>query len=106
MIDWIKTAQGWRRSGPRSSRPGPPCETSACRASCSRPSWHRFTAGSRLLEPFDRDTRLLVLDQTWWSANPLGMLWPELDAAFVTSGGGNGGPPAAARRPVVVVLAG
>jgi hypothetical protein len=59
-----------------------------------------------LLEPFDRDTRLLVLDQTWWSANPLGMLWPELDAAFVTSGGGNGGPPAAARRPVVVVLAG
>jgi hypothetical protein len=25
-----------------------------------------------------------------WSANPLGMLWPEMDAAFVTSGGGNG----------------
>jgi hypothetical protein len=22
-----------------------------------------------------------------WSANPLGMLWPEVDAAFVTSGG-------------------
>jgi hypothetical protein len=23
-----------------------------------------------------------------WSANPLGMLWPEIDAAFVASGGG------------------
>jgi hypothetical protein len=34
-----------------------------------------------------------------WSANPLGMLWPERDAAFVTTGGG--GSPAAARRPVV-----
>jgi hypothetical protein len=37
------------------------------------------------------DTRLLVLDQPWWRANPLGMLWPEIDAAFVMSGGGNGG---------------
>jgi hypothetical protein len=25
-----------------------------------------------------------------WSPNPLGMLWPELDAAFVTSGGSGG----------------
>ena len=25
-----------------------------------------------------------------WSADPLGMLWPEMDAVFVTSGGGNG----------------
>ena len=24
-----------------------------------------------------------------WSANPLGMLWPEMDAAFVMSGGGD-----------------
>jgi len=23
-----------------------------------------------------------------WSANPLGMLWPEMDVVFVTSGGG------------------
>ena len=38
-----------------------------------------------------------------WSANPLGMLWPEMDAAFVTLGGG--GPPAAVRRPVVIVAA-
>jgi hypothetical protein len=37
-------------------------------------------------EQFDRDTRLLVLDQSRRSANPLGMLWPEMDAAFVTSG--------------------
>jgi hypothetical protein len=41
-----------------------------------------------------------------WSANPLGMLWPEMDAAFATSGGGNGGPPTAARRPVVIIAAG
>jgi hypothetical protein len=26
-----------------------------------------------------------------WRVNPLGMLWPEMDAAFVMSGGGNGG---------------
>jgi len=25
-----------------------------------------------------------------WSANPLGMLWPEMDAAFAGSGGGGG----------------
>jgi hypothetical protein len=37
-----------------------------------------------------------------WSANPLGMLWPEMDAAFVAAGGGS--PPAAARRPMVVIL--
>jgi hypothetical protein len=30
-----------------------------------------------------------------WSDNPLGMLWPEMDAVFVTSGGG--GAPAAPR---------
>ena len=36
-----------------------------------------------------------------WSADPLGMLWPEMNAAFVSSGGG-GSPPAAARRPGVV----
>ena len=39
-----------------------------------------------------------------WSANPLVMLWPELDAAFVASGGG--GPPVVARKPVVIVAAG
>ena len=32
---------------------------------------------------------------------PLGMLWPEMDAALVMSGGGNGGPSAATRRRVV-----
>jgi hypothetical protein len=41
---------------------------------------------------------------TRWSASPLAMLWPEMDAAFATSGGG--GPPTAARRPVVIVAAG
>jgi hypothetical protein len=40
------------------------------------------------LEQFNRDARLLVHNQAWWRANPLGMLWPEMDAAFVTSGGG------------------
>jgi hypothetical protein len=34
------------------------------------------------------------------------MLWPEMDAAFPTSGGNGGGVPAAARWPVVVVAAG
>ena len=37
-----------------------------------------------------------------WSANPLGMLWPEGDAAFVTSWSGNP-PPVALRRPVLVI---
>jgi hypothetical protein len=41
-----------------------------------------------------------------WSANPLGMLWPEMDASFVSSGGNGGGPPAAALRPVVIIAAG
>jgi hypothetical protein len=41
-----------------------------------------------------------------WSANPLGMLCPEMDATFVTSGGGNSRPPALVRRPVVIVAAG
>jgi hypothetical protein len=54
MIDWIKTVQGSPRSSPPSSRRWSPGGTSACRASCSRPSWRRFTAGSRLLEPFDQ----------------------------------------------------
>jgi hypothetical protein len=40
-----------------------------------------------------------------WSANPLGMLCAEMDAAFVASGGGSGGPPTAARRPVVIIAA-
>ena len=55
------------------------------------------------LERFNRDTRLLVPDQAWWRANPLGMLWPEMDPGFVTSGGGNGDPPTVARRPVVLI---
>jgi hypothetical protein len=38
-----------------------------------------------------------------WSANRLGMLWPEMDAAF--GGNGDGSPPAAARRPVVIIAA-
>jgi hypothetical protein len=39
-----------------------------------------------------------------WSANPLGMMWPEMDAAIVVSGGG-GDPPPVARRPVVIIAA-
>ena len=50
-------------SSSSSSRPSSSGGTSACPASCSRPNWHRFTAGSRLVEQFDRDIRLLVLDQ-------------------------------------------
>ncbi len=36
-----------------------------------------------------------------WSADPLGLLWPEQDAALVSAGGdGSGDPPVTARRPV------
>lgn len=35
-----------------------------------------------------------------WSANPLGMLWPEVDATFVTSGGVEVGADAAAHRQI------
>jgi hypothetical protein len=41
-----------------------------------------------------------------WSANPLGMLWPEMDAALLAGDGSGGGPPTAVRRPVVVIAAG
>jgi hypothetical protein len=37
------------------------------------------------LEQFNRGTRLVMPDQAWWRANPLGMLWPEMGVAFVTS---------------------
>jgi hypothetical protein len=41
------------------------------------------------------------------SANPLGMLWPEMDAAFVTLGWqGRRGLPATTRRPMAVVAGG
>lgn len=39
-----------------------------------------------------------------WSADPLALLWPEMDAAFATSGGGD--PAAGSRRAVVVISAG
>jgi hypothetical protein len=37
-----------------------------------------------------------------WIANLLRMLWPEMDATFVTSGGGNP-PPVTTRRPVAAL---
>ena len=39
-----------------------------------------------------------------WNANPLGLLWPEMDAALVSSG--DGGPPVTTRRPVIVTATG
>jgi hypothetical protein len=41
-----------------------------------------------------------------WSAEPLGMLSPEMDAVFLAGDGSGGGPPTAVRRPVVVIAAG
>ena len=41
-----------------------------------------------------------------WSANPLGMLWPEGDVGFISAGGSGGGPATAARRPMVIIAAG
>jgi len=38
-----------------------------------------------------------------WSAHPLGILWLEMDAVFVSSGGNGDGPPDATRRPVMIV---
>ena len=38
-----------------------------------------------------------------WSANPLGMLWPEREAVLVASGEG---PAAAVRRPVISIAMG
>ena len=40
-----------------------------------------------------------------WSANPPGMLWAEMNTAFVSTGG-NGGGRAAVARPVVIVASG
>jgi hypothetical protein len=57
-----------------------------------------------VLERFNRNTRVLVLDQAWWSANPPACAGGRWNAAFVTSGGGS--PPAAARRPAVLILVG
>jgi hypothetical protein len=70
-------------------------------ASCSRPRQPEAPVHRRIdpLEQLNRDTRLLVLDQALWRANPPGMLWPEMDGAFVAPSGGNGGPRTAARRP-------
>ena len=36
------------------------------------------------LEQFNRDTRLLSPTKRGGAPNPLGMLWPEIDAAFVS----------------------
>jgi hypothetical protein len=41
-----------------------------------------------------------------WSANPLGMLWPEMDVATVPSDSNGAGEPPAKVRLVVVVLGG
>jgi hypothetical protein len=69
MIDWIKTLQGIAAIVAvmfATMSPGSP----ASRTWGSRPSCHRFTAGSRLLEQFDRDTRLLVLGQSLVECRP------------------------------------
>jgi hypothetical protein len=56
---------------------------------------------------------LAEIDAAWydamvarWSANPLGMIWPERDAALLAGKDGGGGLPTAARRPVVIIAAG
>ena len=73
MIDRIKTAQGL---------------TVIVAASATMVAWRNLGlarlvfppelapihAQIKVLEQFNRDTRLLVLDQACWSANPLGMV--------------------------------
>ena len=70
MIDWIKTLQGIAAIVAVMFATISPGRSPACRAWGSRPSCHRFTAGSRLLEQFDRDTRLLVLGQSLVECRP------------------------------------
>ena len=94
------TGSAWRSSRPW--RPGGNFGLPRLVFSPEAPIHRRIEA----LEQLNRDTRLLVLDQTWWRANPLEMLRPEMDALFVTSGTGNSGRPMPARRPVVIVKAG
>jgi hypothetical protein len=80
MTDWINTAQEmaamvaaivasmvawWNLSLPRAvSSPEAPIH-----------------ARIAVLEQFNCDTRLLVLDQARWSAHPPGALWPETGVA-------------------------
>jgi hypothetical protein len=40
-----------------------------------------------------------------WSANPLGMLWSEMNASLLGGSGNGGAPSAPARRPVVIIAA-
>jgi hypothetical protein len=49
--------------------------------------------------------RLGRRDVARWSANPLGMLWSEMNASLLGGSGNGGAPSAPARRPVVIIAA-
>ena len=106
MIDWIKSARAsplscaaifatmvaWCKSRPAAGR-------------VLSPELAAIHAQIEALEQFNRDTRLLVLDQAWWRANPLGMLrsWMRRSWCRVS---GNGHPPTTAQRQMVLVAGG
>ena len=64
-------------------------------AAIAASSWHFYEGDAFSSEPLDGLVPFFgTLGAAWddgmiarWSANPLGMLWPEMDAAFVTPGG-------------------
>jgi hypothetical protein len=110
-ISHVQRSDGWieatrnNTSDPMRSQRLAPRSRKAAMASRHRspaPMWSSASWGEGRTFSIGWDNALV----TCWSANPLGMLWPEMDAALVASYGRNSGPPAAARRPVVVAAAG
>jgi hypothetical protein len=103
MIDWIKTAHGvaaivagifativaWWNLG---------LLRLAFSPEAARGTVHH---GIEALEQFNRDTRLLLLDQDLVAAHRLGMLWPEMDAPLLGDSCGEVG-----RRPGIIIAAG
>ena len=79
LLDGVR-AKFWCRPGGLVVRPAKRSMSLMCRSPA-----HSAPPGTTPLSPVS-------------SANLLGMLWPEMDAAFVT-GGGTGGPRAAVWRP-------
>ena len=81
---------------------GPPLRDLACSVQLSRDGECRAGLGEAYV-PFFSAFRTAWNNSMFvrWSANPLGMLWPEIDAALIASNGGSV-PPATPRRQVVI----
>ena len=106
MIDWIKTARGVAAIVAVIFATMVACWNFGLPRLVFSPELAPIHARIEALERLNRNTRLRVLGQAWWRANPLGMLWLEMDAVLMSTGGSGGGPPAIARHPVVIIGAG